>query len=503
MKSDMNDYDKLSKAKKELSATNYSTAGVSEKGEAETKVDPTEKRDLARLVDYYRLLLDTFEKERVDYSNRLEQLKIKNEEEHKLDWETKRRKDEIIELEQALYEASIALSNERKRAIHFANEIENCKLRKKEDHRRIVQLLQLAEPIEQTIKLYQGKKPEKTEKYSNFNFESGIEEFKENSNNVSIKRALSNKNKIKRKLSKGKNKYGNFGTETGTKKPLYRIPPSDEKQQILRTIMLPNDEKTVEQTNENESLKREIEDIKNKYDDQILKLEENRKLREEEFRQKCLDYNKESEDILKEIQRLEKLNHEITKDMMELKYDNGLKEKKVYEEMEVTKLNNRALENNLNDAIAKGRQEKIHSLSEYNKKTREITANLRGQVRVQTESANIIKEQYNQIQKIYTSKVKNLKNQLTGITEKCKLMEERKNFNIEGYINEIKLMRKRLQTYQDYVRKIMLQVEKMAAKSIEENKGEEPNNELKYSGEEEGNEEEGYNEEEGENEAEM
>ena len=261
MKEKMSDYDKLQKAKKDSIISSATTKDTEkEKGTVDNRVDPTEKRDLARLVDYYRLLLETFEKERVEYSNRLNQLKVKNTNDHKLDWETKRRHEEISELEQALYEASTALSNERKRAIHFANEIEYCKTMKKEDHRRILQLLQLAEPIEQTVMLYQGKRPEKIEKYSNFNFESGIDEFNANSNNVSIKRALSTKNKYKKQISKSKNKYGNFGTIT-PKKPVYIIRPSDEKQQILRTILLPNDQKTVEVNRDNEKLREEIEDL--------------------------------------------------------------------------------------------------------------------------------------------------------------------------------------------------------------------------------------------------
>ena len=76
-------------------------------------------------------------------------------------------------------------------------EIENCKIRKKEDHRRIQQLLQLAEPIEQTLKLYKGKPPVKTEKYSNFNFEpcNNDNEYFPNSNCVSIKKAIKPNNK--------------------------------------------------------------------------------------------------------------------------------------------------------------------------------------------------------------------------------------------------------------------------------------------------------------------
>ena len=123
------------------------------------------KRDLAQLIDYYRLVVDTYETERIKNYDLFQSIKISNEDQHKVDWEIKRRKDEIIELEHALYEANMALNNERKKAIHFGKVIENCKSIAKEDKRRIKQLLELSEPIEQTIKLYQNQEPTKMEKY--------------------------------------------------------------------------------------------------------------------------------------------------------------------------------------------------------------------------------------------------------------------------------------------------------------------------------------------------
>ena len=454
MKSDYSTYEKLSKYKNETTA---SSKGAITSNIKENMIDITEGRDLARLVDYYRMRIETSQKERLEYLSLLENLKIKNEDLHKTEWELRRRKEEIVELEQALYEANIALNNERKKAIHYSTEIENCKIRKKEDHRRIQQLLQLAEPIEQTLKLYKGKPPVKTEKYSNFNFEpcNNDNEYFPNSNCVSIKKAIKPNNK----KSKSKPKSSYYSTYTGigeikNKKTLFRIPPSDEKQQILRTIMFPTDQKITEINTENNQIKKEIEELKMKFDTQMLKLEENRKLNEEEFRQQVLNFNHETSELIKKNQKLEKLNYEIAKDYMLLKHENEIKEKKIYEDMELVKINNKILENNLKEIVNKSKKERISSLNEFNKRTREITTCLRGQARTQEENANIIKEQYNQIQKIYTSKVKTLTEQLKIISDKCQLLESRKNLDIEGYINEIGLMRKRLKSYQDYAQKI-------------------------------------------------
>ena len=50
--------------------------------------------------------------------------------------------------------------------------------------------------------------------------------------------------------------------------------------------------------------------------------------------------------------------------------------------------------------------------------------------------------------------MKSLTEQLKTLGDKCKLLESRKNLDIEGYINEIGLMKKRLKSYQDYAKKI-------------------------------------------------
>jgi coiled-coil domain-containing protein 77 len=86
-----------------------------------------DKRDLARLVDYYRMRVENFEKERLGWLERLEGLRIHGEEFHKLEWETKRRTEEILELQNALAETNLALSEERKRNLHYNNELENAK----------------------------------------------------------------------------------------------------------------------------------------------------------------------------------------------------------------------------------------------------------------------------------------------------------------------------------------------------------------------------------------
>jgi hypothetical protein len=430
--------------------------------------------DMARLIDYYRLVLDTYTKEKKIYQNLIDNLKVKNENLHKVEWETKKRNEEKIELERALEESNLALNNERKKAIHFSQMLKNCEEIANDDKRRIGQILQLTEPIEQTIKLQQNCSPEITEKYSNYNFQDGLNEknFVPNQqNNKNINKNLNNKKCKCKSKSKDKNLHQNININKNKKHIKKIINPydkdkenlhkliiksSDTQQQILRTVIFPEEKNEKESNSENIKIKNEIEEMKKNYDDQIEKLEEIRKIREEDFRQNLLNFKQQSNELLQQNQKLENLNYLTCKDLMELKYDNGIKEKKNYEEMEEIKNENKKIAKNLNNVVQNYSKEKKFNANEYNKKTREMTKNLREQVRAQEEAANLIKEQYKQIQKIYSDRVNDLNEKTKNLIEKIYFLENKKSFLIEGYINEINLMKKRLIEFRNFAVKVGL-----------------------------------------------
>ena len=85
-----------------------------------------------------------------------------------------------------------------------------------------------------------------------------------------------------------------------------------------------------------------------------------------------------------------------------------------------------------------------------------MTKCLRDQVRAQEEAANLIKEQYKQIQKIYFDRTNDLNQKTNNLIEKINFLQNNKNFLIEGYLNEIELMRKRLIGYRNFAVKLQL-----------------------------------------------
>ena len=269
--------------------------------------------------------------------------------------------------------------------------------------------------------------------------------------------------KNKTKKAKSSNKKiavkSNYGTGYNPfeKKPeeiKYRIPPSDEKQNILRTVLLPETEKVEELTSQNFEIKKEIELIKELYEEKLKQIEENRILKEERFRQQCIAYKKKADDLIKENQKLEKLNFATVKDFLELKYQNGLEEQKKYEELEKYKQDNSILENQLKNIVKKSTQEKSKAYKDYTKKTREISEHLGNQVRIEDQKTKIIRSQYEELQKKFEPSIKKLESKSKTLINKCKYLEGKKMNEYLGYINEIELMRKRIRSFKEYAEKI-------------------------------------------------
>jgi len=454
------------------------------------------KQDLARLIDYYRLVVETFETERIKNHDLFQSIKIPNEDQHKVEWEIKRRKDEIIELENALHESNMALNNERKRAIHYGKVIENCKYIAKEDKRRIKQLLELSEPIEQTIKLEQNKSPTKTEKYSNFNFEDDLSINNDNiingSDSINITKNMKSNNTKNKKAVKSYYGKGYNPFEKKVEPVKYRVPPNDEKQNILRTVIFPENEKTEELKENNDELKKEIELIKQLYEDKLKTIEENRKSKEERFRQQCITYKSKANDLIKENQKLEKLNFATVKDSLELKYQNGIEEQKKYEELEKLKQDNAVLENELKNIIKQSSQDKSKALKDYNKKTREISTHLNNQARIEDQKTKIIRSQYEELKKKFEPSLKKLENKSKILINKCKYFESKKMNEYVGYINEIELMRKRIKSFREYAEKMNIKTGgDLYAKDSEEENEQENYEEQQDDGEGEGEDADG------------
>lgn len=57
---------------------------------------------MTEILAYYRERVEAFEQDRVSWYAKLDAIRVKQELQHKIEWELKKRKDEKFELQQAL-----------------------------------------------------------------------------------------------------------------------------------------------------------------------------------------------------------------------------------------------------------------------------------------------------------------------------------------------------------------------------------------------------------------
>ena len=119
---------------------------------------------------------------------------------------------------------------------------------------------------------------------------------------------------------------------------------------------------------------------KNYYESHIQQLEEDRRLREEEFRLQNIVSKEKIEELLKKNHKLENLNIELTKDYMRIKFDTQTNEKRFFEEIETFKLQNEALTETIKELTVKTDLEKEVTKNDFERKTKEISSVYRAQV---------------------------------------------------------------------------------------------------------------------------
>ncbi len=86
---------------------------------AEPSKQQDQAEELHQILDYYRNRVENFEKERVQWFDKLDKLRIKQDQAHKVEWELKKRQEEKGELEMALHQCQAALYNEREKIMQM------------------------------------------------------------------------------------------------------------------------------------------------------------------------------------------------------------------------------------------------------------------------------------------------------------------------------------------------------------------------------------------------
>ena len=312
-----------------------------------------------------------------------------------------------------------------------------------------MQLLQFAEPIEKQKVIYFDRRPESSRP--------------QNNNNLFPKKIF-DKYSNKNKTEIGIKKYASYNKKTNNKNDNFiysnRNPPIEAKQTIIKSIMFPNDEKEINFDEEKRCLNKHKEELKELYENMILKLNEEDKLRDEEIRLQNINMNKNLENLNKKNNSLKKSNYSMIKKFMDLKYDTNNNSQKVKDEIEMTKLQGEALQGSINELKKKSKIDKEMNKKDFARRTRQVANTLRTQVKTKEETANLAMKQFNDIQQIYEDKINEAKNKYKNTENKYLLLKD-------GYFNEeenqkklkeveqnIRLFRAKMKEFEEYINDI-------------------------------------------------
>ena len=324
-------------------------------------------------------------------------------------------------------------------------------VKSKDDRRRIMQLLQFAEPIEKSKVVFFDRRPESNNvpKEGNSAFPNTLFRGEKKNNFKNVRSSSSNKLRTYRK-NKNKKTYDDF-TRTNRK------PPIEAKETKVKTIMFPNDEKELYFNEENRCLNKQKEELKEIYDNMLIKLNEEDKLRDEEMRLQTINMNKNLDNLGKKNKNLKNSNRSLTKKFMDLKYDTNQNNQKLNDEIEITKLQREALKKSINELIKKSKLDKEINKKDFDRRTRQVANNLRSQVKTKEETANLAKKQFKDIQQMYLDKIEEARNKIQTTENKYNLLKEG-YFNEEEYkkqIHEIevniRLFRAKMKEFEEYI----------------------------------------------------
>ena len=312
-----------------------------------------------------------------------------------------------------------------------------------------MQLLQFAEPIEKQKVIYFDRRPESS---------------RPQNNNNHFPKKIFDKNSNKNKTEIGIKKYTTYNKKINNKNDNFiysnRNPPIEAKQTIIKSIMFPNDEKEINFDEEKRCLNKHKEELKELYENMILKLNEEDKLRDEEIRLQNINMNKNLENLNKKNNSLKKSNYSMIKKFMDLKYDTNNNSQKVKDEIEMTKLQGEALQGSINELKKKSKIDKEMNKKDFARRTRQVANTLRTQVKTKEETANLAMKQFNDIQQIYEDKINEAKNKYKNTENKYLLLKD-------GYFNEeenqkklkeveqnIRLFRAKMKEFEEYINDI-------------------------------------------------
>lgn len=348
------------------------------------------------LMDYYKKRIGDFENERQMFLERLQQCAEEKENLHRLEWENRKRAEEIRELQKALSDAQQSLFEGSQRVLVLQAENDELRLQEMQDRQRIQQLLGMAPPHEQEI-IYGPHGPPSTITHH-----------------------------PRRPVA-------------GTNGPAGRAGGGQER--VLRTVFMPTVD-TEQLQLKVESLQAQLNEQKQLYSERIAALMDDRKIREQEEQKHWANMNMQIDSLSQRLKKTEEALRITTRDYILARREKQEAERRAAE-VEAAAAHQGTLREN---EIASLKQKSCEELERCRKgaatKLQEYTAKLREQVKSREDELLSLSAVHTSVRTQYEKLTADLEARCQRLQDQNRQLEQRRALDMEGFSTDVTTLRK-------------------------------------------------------------
>ncbi|XP_071818376.1 coiled-coil domain-containing protein 77-like [Apostichopus japonicus] len=409
-------------------------------------------RPSRELLEYYRKKIAEFDEEHEEMLKKLENYKVTYEQQHNAQWEIRQREEEIAELQKALSDMQVYLFQEREQVLRLYSENDRLKIRELEDRKRIQHLLSLGAPGEPEITYFFKKPPARPMVRQR----KPLKQHPHESDGFGLQSEVSGS-------SCRQHRQTNARSAKGTKKGKPQL--RDENEDPGKDD-LPDSEVLLLQI---EALQGQLEEQTRLAKEQADALMDDRKVRMEEL-QTVIDRDRaKMESLQAKLHHTQNLLYDSTKDFLGLKYQGRAKEKQWMAEKDrlLRELDHCKEQLNvskedvlhISDHVLEQRQSQsleMESMEQQLDQAQRLAEMYREQVISMEENLSRIREKEDVSKEVFKGRTEKLSTRLQLMNKRYEALEKRRNLEVEGFKNDIKILRTRLKDVEKQLYKVSL-----------------------------------------------
>lgn len=402
-------------------------------------------RPSRELLEYYRKKVADFDEENNELQKTLDQYKSTYEDQHRLESELHHRENEIADLQKAVSDMQVCIMQEREQVLRLYAENDRLKIREVENQKKIQHLLAIAGPAASEVSYFHKDPPSKIivpQKLPKPNFPNGDGRQQRASSAMPTKSSVVESHK-KIKSSNNKSASGDLVKDN-------------------QTLCL-----------QVEALQAQLEEQTRLSRDQINSLLDDRQILREEA-DLCRERDKDRlQRVELKMKNAQSMLYESTKDMLNLKLEHRNKEKEwmgekdqLLQELDMARdLASRHGESKksqnvpatayLVDYEAQQQMEaEIQALNSQLEQAAKLADMYREQCIQAEDQLARLREETDVHKNVFKERTDKMAQRLQLMTQRYEALEKRRGSEVEGFKNDIKILRKRLKDVEKQLYKV-------------------------------------------------